>query len=210
MRTSHFTRFIALAALSLGLAGTASDRAQLQRLLSMAGFRSREALGLLMSGKYVLGLALLCTVLFGVLEPGSRMSLNGIAGGLIALFVGTTLPELWLNVRAGQRGGRLDRSLPDALDLMVICAEAGLTIDAAFNRVARELGAKAAGSAGHEGHAARQVDAVCHLNFLQIPKNRTIVRLCAFACIQSVPSQTVDAPLPVENQTIIKRPTRRS
>ena len=74
----------------------------------------------------------------------------------------------------------------------------------------RKLSAQAAGSAGHEGHAARQVDAVCHLNFLQIPKNRTIVRLCAFACIQSVPSQTVDAPLPVENQTIIKRPTRRS
>jgi tight adherence protein C len=30
--------------------------------------------------------------------------------------------------------------LPDALDLLVICAEAGLTVDAAFNRVARELG----------------------------------------------------------------------
>ncbi|QHF44356.1 pilus assembly protein [Pseudomonas sp. S35] len=121
------------------LAGTASDREHLRRLLGMAGFRSREALGLLMSGKYTLGLALLCGVLFGVLEPGSRMSLNGIAGGLIALFVGATLPELWLKVRAGRRGARLDRSLPDALDLMVICAEAGLPLGRVLQVVAREI-----------------------------------------------------------------------
>ena len=128
-----------IAQLGNGLAGTASDRAQLQRLLSMAGFRSREALGLLMSGKYALGLSLLLGVLFGLLEPGSRMSLNGIAGGLIALFVGTTLPELWLKVRAAKRGGRLDRSLPDALDLMVICAEAGLPLGRVLQVVAKEM-----------------------------------------------------------------------
>lgn len=128
-----------IAQLGNGLAGTASDRAQLQRLLSMAGFRSREALGLLMSGKYALGLSLLLAVLFGVLEPGSRMSLNGIAGGLIALFVGTTLPEIWLKVRAAKRGGRLDRSLPDALDLMVICAEAGLPLGRVLQVVAKEM-----------------------------------------------------------------------
>lgn len=128
-----------LAQLGDKLAGTASDREHLRRLLGMAGFRSREALGLLMSGKYALGLVLLCSVLFGVLEPGSRMSLNGIAGGLIALFVGTTLPELWLKVRAGRRGGRLDRSLPDALDLMVICAEAGLPLGRVLQVVSREI-----------------------------------------------------------------------
>lgn len=121
------------------LAGTASDRENLRRLLAMAGFRSQDALGLLMVGKYALGLSLVLLVLLGVLEPGSRMSLNGIAGSLVALFVGTTLPEVWLKVRAAQRGGRLDRSLPDALDLMVICAEAGLPLGRVLQVVAKEM-----------------------------------------------------------------------
>lgn len=126
------------------LAGTDGDREQLRRLLAMAGFRSREALGLLMCAKYGLGLMLLCSVLLGVLEPGHRMSLNGIAGGLIALFAGTTLPEIWLKVRAARRGGRLDRSLPDALDLMVICAEAGLPLGRILQVVAKEMSLSAA------------------------------------------------------------------
>ena len=39
-----------------------------------------------------------------------------------------------------KRSSAIRKGLPDALDLLVICAEAGLTVDAAFQRVARELG----------------------------------------------------------------------
>ncbi|SDI85374.1 tight adherence protein C [Pseudomonas flavescens] len=126
------------------LAGTDQDRQKLRRLLSMAGLRSREALGLLMVGKYALGLLLTGIVLFGVLEPGSRLGLNGLAGGLIALFVGTTLPEIWLKLRSAQRGERLERSLPDGLDLMVICAEAGLPLGRVLQVVSKELSLSAA------------------------------------------------------------------
>lgn len=121
------------------LAGTDQDRQKLRRLLSMAGLRNREALGLLLAGKYALGLLLAGIVLFGVLEPGSRLGLNGLAGGLIALFVGTTLPEVWLKLRSAQRGERLERSLPDGLDLMVICAEAGLPLGRVLQVVSKEL-----------------------------------------------------------------------
>ena len=41
-----------------------------------------------------------------------------------------------------KRAAAIRKGLPDALDLLVICAEAGLTVDAAFSRVARELGKK--------------------------------------------------------------------
>ncbi|UCJ16340.1 type II secretion system F family protein [Pseudomonas sp. MM211] len=121
------------------LAGTANDRQKLRRLLIMAGFRSQEALGLLMAGKYALGLLLALVVLFGILEPGSRMGLNGLAGGLLALFAGTTLPEVGLKMRSAQRGERLERNLPDGLDLMVICAEAGLPLGRVLQVVAKEL-----------------------------------------------------------------------
>ena len=61
-------------------------------------------------------------------------------------FVAVTLigsykaPDLWLSNKVKKRSDAVRKGLPDALDLLVICAEAGLTVDAAFNRVAKELG----------------------------------------------------------------------
>ena len=61
-------------------------------------------------------------------------------------FVASTLvgsykaPDLWLSNKVKKRSDAVRKGLPDALDLLVICAEAGLTVDAAFNRVAKELG----------------------------------------------------------------------
>ena len=49
-------------------------------------------------------------------------------------------PDLWLKNKINKRTNAIRKGLPDALDLLVICAEAGLTVDAAFDRVARELG----------------------------------------------------------------------
>ena len=49
-------------------------------------------------------------------------------------------PDLWLKNKITKRSSAIRKGLPDALDLLVICAEAGLTVDAAFGRVARELG----------------------------------------------------------------------
>jgi len=49
-------------------------------------------------------------------------------------------PDLWLGNKVKKRSHEIRKGLPDALDLLVICAEAGLTVDAAFARVAKELG----------------------------------------------------------------------
>jgi len=57
-------------------------------------------------------------------------------GAAIAGFYG---PGMFLKNRSQKRGHRLTLGLPDALDLMVICAEAGLSLDAALVRVSREL-----------------------------------------------------------------------
>jgi tight adherence protein C len=57
------------------------------------------------------------------------------------VFVGSyKAPDLWLKNKVTKRSKAIQKGLPDALDLMVICAEAGLTVDAAFNRTAKELG----------------------------------------------------------------------
>jgi tight adherence protein C len=129
----------AVARIGEQLAGGERDRRKLQGLLILAGLRQREAVGLLAAGKYLLGLLLAALVVFGGFDAGQRLTLNGMTAGLIALFVGTLLPELWLKGRASRRGGRLERSLPDALDLMVICAEAGLPLGRILQVVAKEL-----------------------------------------------------------------------
>lgn len=128
----------ALARLGESLAGSPRDRTKLLGLLAMAGLRQREALGLLVMGKYLLGL-LLATLAILSLDPATRLGLNGLAAGLVALFVGGLLSEFWLKWRAARRGGRLARSLPDALDLMVICAEAGLPLGRVLQVVSKEL-----------------------------------------------------------------------
>jgi tight adherence protein C len=50
------------------------------------------------------------------------------------------LPDLLVKNAISKRVDAIRKSLPDAIDLLVICAEAGLTVEAGFNRVAKELG----------------------------------------------------------------------
>jgi len=61
-----------------------------------------------------------------------------LIGILLALF-GFYLPDLWLKLKTALRKEKIMEGLPDALDLMVVCVEAGMGLDAAIHRVAREI-----------------------------------------------------------------------
>lgn len=121
------------------LAGTAQDRSANERLLTRAGWRRREALGLLMAAKYASGVLFVALGIALFTSPQTRFGMTGLAVGLVALFVGTTFPELLVKSRAARRLEALSRSMPDALDLMVICAEAGLPFPRILKVVSREL-----------------------------------------------------------------------
>src|SRR3954447_21411538 len=60
-----------------------------------------------------------------------------VAGTLVGSY---KAPDIWLKNKVTKRSHAIRKGLPDALDLLVICAEAGLTVDAAFGRVSKELG----------------------------------------------------------------------
>ncbi|MBT0570731.1 type II secretion system F family protein [Curvibacter sp. CHRR-16] len=121
------------------LVSAEKDRLALQQLLATAGWHREEAIGLLMAAKCGVGLLLVVLALWGGVSPASRFGLTGLMVGLLALFAGTTLPELLVKKRAAQRHESLSRSMPDALDLMVICAEAGLPFPRILKIVSREL-----------------------------------------------------------------------
>jgi tight adherence protein C len=65
---------------------------------------------------------------------------NQIAVGLAVLIalVGFYLPDLWLTIKSNIRREKLLEGIPDALDLLVVCVEAGMGLDGAINRVAEE------------------------------------------------------------------------
>ncbi|TJY65271.1 type II secretion system F family protein [Sinimarinibacterium sp. CAU 1509] len=60
--------------------------------------------------------------------------------GFLAAFIGMMLPNAYLNARISTRHNEMLNALPDALDLLVSCTEAGLGLNGALQRVARQLG----------------------------------------------------------------------
>jgi tight adherence protein C len=105
-----------------------------QLLMLRSGYRSSNA-ALAMSGVKILLPVLLVVI---VLSSGVYR-VNPVLFILMAAAIGYLLPELWLVWRVHARQQRLRLSLPDALDLLVICVEAGLGLDQAMMRVAEEL-----------------------------------------------------------------------
>ena len=114
-----------------------------QRRLMQAGIRSKDLAFVVILARLVMPLVIGTTVIVGVYmldwfpDWGAFKRYALVAASLIGSY---KAPDLWLKNKVNKRSHAIRKGLPDALDLLVICAEAGLTVDAAFNRVARELG----------------------------------------------------------------------
>ena len=116
-----------------------SERGKIEQRLMYAGLRSANALPLFYAIKTGLALLfLLAVVSFSVLLPQwSATRLVFLA--MFAAFVGLMLPNYVLDHLVTRRQKRLRDGFPDALDLLVVCVEAGLGLTAAIQRVADEL-----------------------------------------------------------------------
>jgi tight adherence protein C len=121
------------------LRGTAAD--QTTRKLRRAGFMSRDATVVYIFIKLALPLVLgflmiLLTSTSSLIDVPENMILPTCMGAVLAGFM---LPELYIKNVADKRREVLTLVLPEGLDLLTICVEAGLSIDAAFRRVAKEM-----------------------------------------------------------------------
>lgn len=74
-------------------------------------------------------------VLAMVAPPGSFLKGKGFLYGIPASVLGFYLPELWLRGKITRRQNEIRKAMPDALDLLTICVEAGLGFDAAMSKV---------------------------------------------------------------------------
>ena len=114
-----------------------------QMRLMQAGIRTKDLAFFIILARFVLPvvLGIVAVVLIYVLNHwpdwGGFRRYATVAGVLVGSY---KAPDIWLKNKVNKRSAAIRKGLPDALDLLVICAEAGLTVDAAFHRVARELG----------------------------------------------------------------------
>ena len=152
---------------SVGLLKRLLDRLQLLRgdearkttdQLARAGWRSRDALVIYLGLRLALPFAGAIAAMFVLVGfMPQTTGTNKLLGILIAGIVCGFLPIFGLKQLIKRRQTRLRRQLPDGLDLLVICAEAGLSLDAALNRVARELGLSAPDLADELGLTAVEI-----------------------------------------------------
>jgi tight adherence protein C len=122
-------------------AGKKVDDADIKLKFLRAGLREKNAVTVFWGMKFLLAVALpmafvaVVAVFFqGVLRVNQML----LAAVFLAL-IGLILPDLWLRSKTAKRKEKLARALPDALDLLVVCVEAGMGLDAAISRVGAEL-----------------------------------------------------------------------
>lgn len=111
---------------------TASSRSQVMML--RAGYRQPDAMLAISGVKVVLPLALMIIVVVTGLYRWNPVLILALAA-----LVGYLIPETWLLWKIRGRQHRLRLAVPDGLDLLVICVEAGLGLDHALLRVSQEL-----------------------------------------------------------------------
>ena len=113
---------------------TPEESSTVQKRLIRAGYREKSYINIFYSSKVLVpvGLCIIATVT--QLYRYSPLFIYGLMGGL-----GFLAPDFWLNNRISARQKSLRLGVPEALDLIVICVEAGLSIDRATMRTAEEL-----------------------------------------------------------------------
>lgn len=109
--------------------------------LARAGYRSRDSMVVYLFFKLSapIGFGAAAIILFYVLNLGGFPPTVKIFAAMLLVILGAYAPDLVIKNVASKRRSKIRDGLPDGIDLLVICAEAGLSLDAALVRVAREI-----------------------------------------------------------------------
>ncbi len=117
------------------------ERSALGKRLQAAGYRHPKAPLIYYAVRMLLAVGLLPAVLIGLPLTGASLPTDRLvllAVGMSGL--GFYLPALWVSLRIRTRQQRTREGLPDAIDMLLVCVEAGLSLAAALDRVGHEVG----------------------------------------------------------------------
>jgi len=105
-----------------------------ERRLVTAGFRRKDAPVLFYGVK--IALAIFLVIAF---TAAGKLGNNPILWVLIAVLFGAMIPDFWMSRRIKRRKENIQLAIPDALDLTVVCVEAGLGLDQSLMRIGQEI-----------------------------------------------------------------------
>jgi len=120
----------------------AEEYSAIKLKLLQAGYRSKNAVRMYHFSQFALGIGLLLAgVAYAILqtytgEPTTKQTIISILGPGIS---GYMLPKYWVTRRQAERQKAIENGFPDALDMLLVCVEAGQSLDQSIIRVAREL-----------------------------------------------------------------------
>ena len=109
------------------------DMGRLRRRLGKAGYRSMTAAVVYSTAEVVL------PIVFALLVVSTMGVTRGVLFAILAAVVGYMAPGLWLLTRIKARQKQITNGLPDALDLLIVCVEAGSALDQAIVKASEEL-----------------------------------------------------------------------
>ena len=113
--------------------------------LRMAGFRGQNPLTRFLFFRLVLPFVFFAGAVFYIFVIGvlaEQPFFVKLFVCVVVAYAGFYAPVMYVSNRATKRKFSIQRAWPDALDLMLICVESGMSIEAAFRRVAEEIGAQ--------------------------------------------------------------------
>ncbi|KAB7613469.1 type II secretion system F family protein [Amylibacter sp. SFDW26] len=108
--------------------------------LMRAGYRSRDAVRTFHFAQFaLLSIGLVLGLIYAFIISGNTELIPIIQAVAVPVIAGYFAPIMWIKRRASQRLSELERGFPDSLDLMLVCIEAGQSLDQSINRVGMEL-----------------------------------------------------------------------
>lgn len=124
---------------ALGKIVAPKEVSKLQKTFLRAGFRKNITMAFYGSK---VAIAISLPVIFSLITMTAIPTLSSLKFTLVLLvltMVGFYLPDVWLKLRVSRRKDQIFKAFPDALDLMVVCVEAGISLDAAINKVGDQM-----------------------------------------------------------------------
>jgi tight adherence protein C len=114
--------------------------------LRIAGYRGQAPLFAFLFARLVLPLTLFAAAFIYLFFIGDfqQPPLFKIVVAILIAYIGFYAPIIYIRNRAQKRQLSIRRAWPDALDLMLICVESGMSVEAAFKRVSEEIGGQSA------------------------------------------------------------------
>ncbi len=115
---------------------------EIQKKLMQAGYRGRDAVRMFHAAQVILGvlaLGLGLAYYYLVLGPENATTQQMVMYILGPGAAGYFLPKYWVSRRAGKRHEEIEDGFPDALDMMLVCVEAGQSLDQSILRVSKEI-----------------------------------------------------------------------